>query len=178
MGYSPADTIANLRARGVVVDDAAAADFADFWMSRFWSAPMFATDDAMPETLFWAQEAARVGAEVVFLTGRSAKLPDGSPSGFEQASVDQLVKAGLSWVTLADVIVKPTVDTDTVEFKIQHLQRLREDAYIGWFLTEGSRHVAAVEQWDPRTNCVLLENSFDRDRDQVPAHVPTLDQVW
>jgi hypothetical protein len=132
----------------------------------------------MHEILFWAHAAHDIGVEVLFLTGRSSKLPDGTPSGFERSSYDELQRAGLSWVKENDIHVKPTVDTNTLAFKIDRLRAWRDEAYVGWFLTEGSRHVAGIEKDDPSTPCVHLPCSLDDNeaasRYSVPAHVPRL----
>ncbi len=176
--YNGEKTAANLQALGKPLDDEGAAEFAAFWMTHFWSAPMMAHDAPMQDVLFWAQEAQRAGVRCVFLTGRSEKLPDGTASGFADASVAQLRAAGLDFVSHDDVHLKPDVGTNTLDFKVQMLKAFREHAYVGAFVTEGSRHVAGIERDDPSTPCVLLPCGQDDDAVHVPSHVPRLDAVF
>lgn len=144
--------------------------FAEFWEKEFWNPDNLRHDGDMPEMIHWAKAAQAAGAEVRYLTGRTA--------GFHGASLAQLRNAGLK-VEPSQLCCKPSVDVRTAPFKSSILQAWGESMPIAWFLTEGLRDLAHVQQTLPELATVRLDCSFEDDRAHPLApHTPRLPRVF
>jgi hypothetical protein len=128
------------------------AAFSAFWGESFWTPENLRHDHEMPDTLLWAKAAQEAGADVRYLMGRTAP--------FHDVSLEQLRRAGLR-VEESQLCCKPDVDVATAPFKSEILNRWSDEAPIAWFLTEGLRDLAHVQETMPTLATVMLDCSFE-----------------
>lgn len=144
--------------------------FAAYWDQEFWNPDNLRHDGAMEETLAWAKAAQAAGAEVRYLTGRTA--------GFSAASLAQLRRAGLN-VEASQLCCKPNVGVPTAPFKAEVLQAWNETMPVAWFLTEGLRDLEHVQNALPELATVRLDCSFEDDgAHSLSPHTPRLPRVF
>ena len=140
--------------------------FSDYWGEAFWTPDNLRHDHEMPETLRWAKAAQEAGADVRYLTGRTADFYD--------ASLAQLRRAGLR-VDESQLCCKPSVDVATAPFKAEVLRDWTDKAPIAWFLTEGLRDLSHVQTEMPALPTVWLDCSFeDSATHKISAETPRL----
>lgn len=126
--------------------------FSAFWGESFWTPENLRYDHEMPDTLLWAKAAQEAGADVRYLTGRTAP--------FHDVSLEQLRRAGLR-VDESQLCCKPAVDIATAPFKSEILKEWSDEAPIAWFLTEGLRDLEHVQETLPSLPTVKLDCSFE-----------------
>lgn len=141
-----------------------------FWLEFFWDGKNFLLDQLITRVAELAHEAHAAGAEVVYLTGRVDA----------EATLAQLSLADLPNADPEHLVTKPAVGTNTGKFKGVWLQDLMErpDTFLGWFLTEGRRDIATVQEHDARIPCVRLGYVHEREgHDNLPG-TPLLPESW
>ncbi|MCC7386936.1 MAG: hypothetical protein IT384_34180 [Deltaproteobacteria bacterium] len=140
----------------------------DFWLGGFWEGAHFLRDLVIEPVFALAWAAKAVGAEVTYVTGRVNKA----------ATLAQLEHAGLPDAIAGNLFCKPTVETDTQQFKADVFnQWLDRGDHVGWFLTEGCRDIEEILKRVPRLPCIRLPFPYEVPGEAI-AHVPVLPHAW
>jgi len=152
------------------LDPATAQKVHDFWTEWFWKGPNFLCDHLMTKMAQLAHDAHEAGAEVVYLTGRVDHA----------STLAQLKAAKLPDADGEHLVTKPAVGANTGKFKGVWLANLLDskDTFLGWFLTEGRRDIATVQEHDPRIPCVRLGYVHEREGKENLPHTPVLPESW
>lgn len=154
-------------ARAIGIPPAVARVFGRHWDTEFWKGERFVHDTPIREMVELAKRARKLGAEVVFLTGRVDAL--------EGATIRQLKRFGLEGVDANSVVSKPDLTVRTAPFKTSWLDASAKAGYhLGFFVTESRRDIAAVQQWTKGAPAVLLESHFSGPH-AVDEKTPTLE---
>jgi hypothetical protein len=137
--------------------------FHRYWEVEFWNARNFVHDQPMPEIVRLAKAAHQAGAEVVYLTGRNSGLTD--------TSVAQLKRAGLPNADAEHLFSKP-MGTYTPAYKAEKMTEWQSQGiHIGFFITEGRRDIAHVQQVAPSVPTLLLDSTVGG-TERIAARTP------
>ena len=140
--------------------------FNSYWKPRIFTTEMARYDAPLPEIDALAQQAHDAGAQVIYLTGR--------PESERGSTREELQRLGLPGADDAHLIMKPSLDQPTAEYKVAELRKLLEpgDAHLGWFMTESRRDVGAVQDAGLPVPTVLLDVPWERGGRPVDPGTP------
>ncbi|MEW5850891.1 MAG: HAD family acid phosphatase [Myxococcota bacterium] len=142
-------------------------DFRAFWDKGFWDGANMVHDTPMPHMAALAHAAKSAGAEIVYLTGRVTAL--------HEASLAQLVRAGLPDGDADNLYCKPGLGMRTAPFKEQMMEAWQQQGiHIAFFVTEGRRDIAHLQKEAPTVPCVLLDDPLERGGTELHADTPVL----
>lgn len=158
-------------ARRLGLPETVVRNFAAYWHREFFRPENLRYDAPVPRMVALAKSAARAGATVVYLTGRTANA--------SAETQRQLARFGLPDADARHVVCKPVGEVDTPSFKTARLRALVEGGEtLSWFLTESQRDIAAVQRGAPEVPCVLLDCSFETGPSRVQSGTPVLTQAF
>jgi phosphoserine phosphatase len=157
-------------ARAAGAPDALVTEFQAHWDVAFWSPEAFVHDLPIDANLRWVAAAQAAGAETRFLTGRIQTL--------HAASVTQLRRADVV-VEEAQVVCKPDLDHYTPRFKADVLRGWMEERFLAWFVSDGRRDLAFLDEELPDLPLVPVPCSLEEgSRFPLPSSRPRMPTVF
>lgn len=140
------------------------------WREGFWDPANFVFDRPVKPVVAWAKKAHAAGIEVRLLTGRWR--------GFEQTSVRQLRRAGLSFVDPAHAFHKPSPRVWTKSYKAQVIRELMSQGFVAWYVTESRLEIAHIQSVVRGAPCVLVDCSLEPKSIRVRPRTPRLARTF
>jgi len=140
--------------------------FNSYWKSRVFTDEMAQFDAPMPEIDSLAQQAHDAGAQVIYLTGR--------PEAERETTRGELQRLGLPGADDAHLIMKPTLNQPTADYKVAEFKKMLEpgDTHVGWFITESRRDLGAVQDAKLDVPTVLLDAPWERNGRPLDPSTP------
>jgi hypothetical protein len=159
IGFSIRDTLINLKLIHPDLHDpgteSVLKEIRNFWSDRFFSGDYLLHDQPYPGAVDFVQKIYRLGAEIVYLTGRN------EPKMGERTRAN-LARDGFPWNTQrTHLFMKPSADVDDLHFKIEAAHLVKERGKL----------VASFENEPP--NLVALSEIFT-DSDSMHVFVDTV----
>ncbi len=140
------------------------------WRDGFWNPANFALDRPVKPVIAWAKRAHAAGLGVRLLTGRWTL--------FEQTSVAQLRRAGMSFVEVEHTYHKPSPRVWTKAYKAQVIRELMGRGFVAWYVTESRLEVAHIQTVVRGAPCVLADCSLEPKSIHVRPRTPRLARTF
>jgi hypothetical protein len=140
--------------------------FNAYWKPRVFTDEMAEFDAPIPEVDDLAHQAHEAGAEVIYMTGR--------PNAQRDSTRAELQRLGLPDADDEHLIMKPSLNQPTADYKVRELKKLLEagDSHLGWFMTESRRDLGAIQDARLDVPTVLLDAPWERGGRPVDPATP------
>ncbi len=141
-----------------------------FWTTRFFSGAYVGYDHPEPGAAAYVQAVATSGAEVVYMTGRSAAME----SGTQQA----LVADGFPWDPAdgaTELILKSTRGQSDAQFKGAQTQTLEQNGTIVGCFDNEPANVNMFQQVAPQATVVFLNTVHSPNAPEVNSGIAQID---